>query len=111
MKHPPAQAQLVRPDCSLVVSPCLAQLEDAFLAAVYREKSADAARAVTVIVGSNLQQIYLRRRLAAKYGAVANVRFYTLLDLAGEFFIQSSRLDLLKPLPEGTEGLLIRRIL
>ena len=52
--------------------------------AVRAAKADDPAAPVLVVVGSHLQHIYLRRLLARSLKAVANVRFVTLMDLAGE---------------------------
>ncbi len=68
----------------LVVSADVARLEQAFVEQVVIAKRADPAAAVLVVVGSHLQHIYLRRLLARSLTAVANVRFVTLMDLAGE---------------------------
>jgi len=57
-------------------------LEEHFLAEVARRKERDPLEPVIVLVGSNLLGIYLRRRLAERYGGHINVRFLTLLDLA-----------------------------
>lgn len=67
--------------------------------------------AVTVVIGSNLQHIYLRRRLADALGGVTNVRFYTLLDLAGELQLSPAIGNDLLALPEGGESLIVHAIL
>ena len=77
----------------LTTSASLAALEHAFVAAVRTAKTADPLAPVLVVVGSHLQHIYLRRLLAHELAAVANVRFVTLMDLAGEL-----------SLPDGSAG-------
>ena len=73
----------------LVVSADIARLEQEFVEQVCAGKRADPAAAVLVVVGSHLQHIYLRRLLARSLTAVANVRFVTLMDLAGELAFAS----------------------
>ena len=70
----------------IVASGRLSVLEEDFARRVGGRDSADPLRPRTVIVGSNLQHTYLRRLLAREHGGVANVRFLTLLDLAGEIY-------------------------
>ena len=74
---------------ALVVSADVAKLEREFAEHVRAAKRADPAAAVLVVVGSHLQHIYLRRLLARSLTAVANVRFVTLMDLAGELALAS----------------------
>lgn len=57
-------------------------LEPAFLGAIRVLKEQDPLRRVEILVGSNLLAVYLRRRVAAEFGAVANLRFLTFLDLS-----------------------------
>ena len=92
-------------------SPSLELLERAFIDHVAAAKSSDPLAQVTVLVGSNLQHIYLRRHLARELGAVANVRFLTLLDLAGQIYLVLPETEPLQPLPEGGDALLLRGIL
>lgn len=97
---------------TVITSPVLASLEESFLQRVRSLKQADPLAPVTVVVGSNLQHIYLRRRLAEALGAVANVRFHTLLDLAGEIHLASdSGDDGLQALPEGGKALIVHSII
>ena len=88
----------------------LESLEEGFVEAVSRARGLDPLAPLTVIVGSNLQHIYLRRLLARTRGAVANIRFLTLLDLAGEVHMAAAPNRPLEPLPEGGEGLLVGAI-
>ncbi len=83
----------LRAGATLTTSADLGALERAFVAAVRAAKAEDPIAPVLVVVGSHLQHIYLRRLLARKLTAVANVRFITLMDLAGEL-----------SLPDGTAG-------
>lgn len=96
---------------SLVTSPALASLEHSLIERVRSLKRDDQMAPVTVVVGSNLQHIYLRRQLARALGAVANVRFHTLLDLAGEICLARANDGGLQALPEGGEALIIRSVL
>lgn len=93
---------------TIVTSPDLASLEAEFVGSVGRAKAADALAPLTIVVGSNLQHTYLRRRLARAYGAVANVRFLTLLDLAGEVHLAMPDDPAMRPLPPGSEALIVR---
>lgn len=95
----------------VITSSSLSVLEQRFIDLIAEAKRADPLALVTVVVGSNLQHIYLRRRLAEASGAVANVRFYTLLDLAGEIQLSHRDDDDLRALPEGGESLIVRAIL
>ena len=63
--------------------------------AVRAAKADDPVAPVLVVVGSHLQHIYLRRLLARSLTAVANIRFVTLLDMAGELAL---------PIDAGTEA-------
>lgn len=92
---------------TLVVSPSLASLEADFLERIGQTRLGDPLAPVTVIVGSNIQHIHLRRRLARACGGVANVRFLTFLDLAGELVLARDDVAL-RPLPDGSEVLLVR---
>src|SRR5438128_1431987 len=94
----------------LYTSSSLGALETELVRQVWAVKERDALAPVTVVVGSNLQHIYLRRRLAEALGAVANVRFHTLLDLAGEIQLLADSREYLA-LPEGGEELIVRSIL
>ncbi len=91
----------------LVTGPFTA-LEPEFLATVGELKRADPLRTVRVLVGSNLVAVYLRRRAAAEFGAVANLRFLTFLDLAREIAPAG---DDRPPLPLLGERFLARRAL
>ena len=100
----------------LVVSADVARLEQAFVEQVGAAKRADPAAAVLVVVGSHLQHIYLRRLLARSLTAVANVRFVTLMDLAGELAPASEperrtgeRFRL--PLPDGAHIPLLEQVM
>ncbi len=92
---------------TVVVCPDLRNLEEFFVQQVGEHKAGDPLRPLTVIVGSNIQHQHLRRRLAREYGAVANIRFLTFLDLAGELLLDGGRATL-RPLPDGSESLLVR---
>ncbi len=65
---------------------------------------------VNVLVGSNLQRIYLRRRIAEQLAFSANVRFHTPLDLA-EAIREGSEFEARQPLPDGAEPILLERII
>lgn len=83
-------------------------LEPAFLEAIRVLKEKDPLRRVEILVGSNLLAVYLRRRVAREFGAVANLRFLTFLDLAREIApAEDGRL----PLPPLGARLLARRAL
>ena len=106
------QVRLMSPEgeSELIVSGSLAALEARLVELVRAAKESDPLSSVTVVVGSNLQHIYLRRLLARSLGAVANVRFHTLLDLAGELYL-ARRSEELKPLPDGAQVLLLEAVL
>lgn len=87
------------------------RLEERFVDLARAAKQGAPLAPVNVIVGSNLQHIYLRRLLARSLGAVANVRFLTLLDLAGELCLSNARREELRPLPEGAQVLLLETVL
>jgi hypothetical protein len=57
-------------------------LESAFITDVRGWKSEDPLSCVNVLVGSNILASHLKNRIAATGRGVANVRFYTFLDLA-----------------------------
>ena len=95
----------------VITSSSIAALERDFVQRVRTLKQGDRLAPVTVIVGANLQHIYLRRRLAEAFGGVANVRFHTLLDLAGEIQLTIGSDDDALALPEGGEALIVRAIL
>ena len=86
------------------------------MAAVRAAKADDPVAPVLVVVGSHLQHIYLRRRLARSLTAVANVRFVTLMDLAGELALParaeqaSPNLPTL-PLPDGAHVPLLEQVI
>ena len=65
---------------------------------------------VNVLVGSNLQRIYLRRRIAEQLAFSANVRFYTPVGLA-EAIRECSSLEARQPLPDGAEPILLDGII
>ncbi len=81
----------------LFVGP-FAALEERFLAEVAALKGSDPLAPVDVLVGSNLLGVYLRRLVATRRGAVANLRLLTFVDLARE---TAGRMDSteLPPLP------------
>ena len=101
---------------ALLVSADIAALERAFVDAVRDAKRADPVAAVLVVVGSHLQHIYLRRLLARSLTAVANVRFVTLMDLAGELALAGGAMranggrDPL-PLPDGAHVPLLEQVI
>ena len=95
------------PEHRLVCGPFPA-LEPEFLAAVRALKRDDPLRPIQVLVGSNLLAVYLRRRAAGEFGAVANLRFLTFLDLAREIAPEEDPRPSLPPLGE---TLLARRAL
>lgn len=89
----------------------ISRLEQRFVDLVREAKRDDPLTPVNVVVGSNLQHIYLRRLLARSLGAVANVRFLTMLDLAGEVFLSKRPAAELRPLPDGAQVLLLETVL
>ena len=101
---------------TLTTSPDLGALERAFVAAVRAAKAADPIAPVLVVVGSHLQHIYLRRLLARSLTAVANVRFVTLMDLAGELSLPDQsdaavRDGPILPLPDGAHIPLLEQVI
>lgn len=94
----------------LVTGASLADLERHFVARIAELKSGNALAPVTVIVGSNLQHAYLRRLLARSLGAIANVRFRTLLDVAGDIALSGAQLPA-RVLPDGAQAPLLHHIL
>ena len=101
---------------AVVVSGDVAKLEREFVGAVRSAKADDPAAAVLVVVGSHLQHIYLRRLLARSLTAVANVRFLTLMDLAGELAppdgaaVETGSTPAL-PLPDGAHVPLLEQVI
>ena len=86
------------------------------MAAVRAAKADDPVAPVLVVVGSHLQHIYLRRRLARSLTAVANVRFVTLMDLAGELALparaQQASPDVpTLPLPDGAHVPVLEQVI
>lgn len=59
-------------------------LERALFLEIADRKRSDPLAPVEVLVGSNLLAVHLRRAYAERFGAVANIRFLTFLDLARE---------------------------
>ena len=104
----------------LTTSADLGALEREFVAAVGTAKAEDPLAPVLVVVGSHLQHIYLRRLLARELTAVANVRFVTLMDLAGELSLPAGSagtsgdlppLPLSLPLPDGAHIPLLEQVI
>lgn len=91
---------------SVVRSSSLDALEDEFVRQIEQARRAGPVSPITVIVGSNLQHIYLRRLLARRLRAITNIRFVTLLDLAGEISMRLTS-DARRALPDGAEGFLV----
>ena len=96
---------------TVVVSADLAVLERAFVEAVRALKAGHVVKPVLVVVGSHLQHVYLRRRLARELTAVANVRFLTLMDLAGELSLAHSPAGPRPRLPEGAQVPLLEQVI
>ena len=102
---------------TVAVSPDLAALEGAFVAAVRTAKETDPVAPVLVVVGSHLQHLYLRRLLARSLSAVANVRFLSLMDLAGELSLAHTAAGISPtspepvPLPEGAHIPLLEQVI
>ena len=96
---------------TVVVSADLAVLERAFVEAVRALKAGHVVKPVLVVVGSHLQHVYLRRRLARELTAVANVRFLTLMDLAGEVSLAHSSAGPRPLLPEGAQVPLLEQVI
>ena len=102
----------------LTTSADLGALQREFVANVRAVKAEDPLAPVLVVVGSHLQHIYLRRLLARKLTAVANVRFVTLMDLAGELSLPDGsagttgdRPPLPLPLPDGAHIPLLEQVI
>lgn len=101
---------------TLLASADVARLEREFVSAVRTAKADDPAAAVLVVVGSHLQHIYLRRLLARSLTAVANVRFLTLMDLAGELALpggteSADGTGTALPLPDGAHIPLLEQVI
>ncbi|MCZ6544164.1 MAG: exodeoxyribonuclease V subunit gamma [Chloroflexi bacterium] len=90
-------------------APTLEAVEERLSAAVATLQRSPLER-VNVLVGSNLQRVYFRRRIAADLDYSANVRFLTPVELAGAIRDQAS-LPPRQPLPEGAEPILLDGIL
>ncbi len=72
------------PDKTLIFgSP--ADIENHFVEDMTSFKSERPLTPVSVVVRSNLQGIYLRRRIAAETGGICNFNFLTITDLAKSF--------------------------
>lgn len=104
----------------LTTSADLGALQREFAATVRTAKAEDPLAPVLVVVGSHLQHIYLRRLLARNLTAVANVRFVTLMDLAGELSLPEGSagttgdrppLPLPLPLPDGAHIPLLEQVI
>ena len=89
--------------------PSLEAVEERLSAAVAALQQSPLDR-VNVLVGSNLQRIYLRRRIAEQLAFSANVRFHTPLALA-EAIRERSELEARQPLPDGAEPILLDGII
>ena len=100
----------------LTTSADLGALQREFVATVRTAKAEDPLAPVLVVVGSHLQHIYLRRLLARKLTAVANVRFVTLMDLAGELSLPDGGAGTTGdrpplPLPDGAHIPLLEQVI
>ncbi len=89
--------------------PSLAAAEARWVALVGAAQAVDPFARVNVLVGSNAQRLYYRRRLAVERAAAANVRFFTPVDLAMALR-QHARPPQAppprQPVPDGAEALL-----
>ena len=83
---------------------------EARLAELVRAYRPDPLSRVNLLVGSNLQRLYLRRRLAEALGPTGNVRFLTPIDLAVAVRDRGPGAAR-RPLPDGAEALLVDGIL
>ncbi len=96
----------------LVTSGSLALLEGELVERIRREKR-DPLAPIVVVVGSQLQHVYLRRVIARALGASANIRFLTLLDVAGLVATQPSDAPMTGTLalPDGGDALILQDVL
>ncbi len=85
---------------AVITSPRISSLEAELVALAGGVTARDGLVPLTVVVGWNLQHTYMRRRLARAYGAIANVRFLPLLDLAGEVRLAMPDDPALRPLTD-----------
>ncbi len=85
-------------------------LEKALLEALVEVREKDRFTPVTVLVGSNLLGMYLRRKLADASDGLFNVRFLTFVDLSR--MIENTSYTRLRPTPPPfTERLILQEIL
>src|SRR5436309_13122464 len=85
-------------------------LETRLLAQIAARQKGDPLAPVALLVGSNVLASYLKYRIAEQGRAVANLRFYTFLDLAGSLAAASP--DQMKPrLPRLGPGSILETIL
>ena len=94
---------------TLESAPTLADAE-ARVATLVGAARPGAVSRVNLLVGSNLQRLSLRRRLAADLGPTANVRFFTPIDLASAVRDRGTGAPR-QPLPDGADTLLVDGIL
>ena len=94
---------------TLESAPTLAAAE-ARVAALVRAARPGVMSRVNLLVGSNLQRLSLRRRIAADLGPTANVRFFTPIDLASAVRDRGPGVAR-QPLPDGADTLLVDGIL
>ena len=80
------------------------------LAAIVAAAQPNALQRLNLVVGSNLQRLYYRRRLARTSGASANLRFFTPVDLAIAIRGPAPTLPR-QPLPDGADALLLDGIM
>ena len=80
------------------------------LAAFVGSVRTEPTQRVNILTGSNAQRIYFRRLLGRRFGATANVRFATPVDLAAEIR-RAAAAPRRPPLPDGGDILLVAELL
>ena len=83
---------------------------EARLAELVRAYRTDPLARINLLVGSNLQRLYLRRRLSDALGPTGNIRFMTPIDLAADLRDRGPGVAR-RPLPDGADTLLVDGIL
>jgi ATP-dependent helicase/nuclease subunit B len=94
----------------VITGKSLAEIEAALVSMVAECQRHESLAPVVIVTGSNLQRLYLRRKLAQDLGAVGNVRFLTLVDVAGEF-LASAQVVVDSFSPEGGQRFLMEDLL
>jgi ATP-dependent helicase/nuclease subunit B len=86
-------------------------LEARFLEMIEEKQAGDSLAPVAVLVGSNILSAYLKSRMAARGHSVANVRYYTFLDLVAKLCAGAGDVRRKRRLPHLGASLLLADLL